>query len=123
MAGKPVISRVFGDEPKVPVGRQASVRQNSYPHPHVDPSLPLELFCLSLPLTCCSLDGIHRKRCFLAGKSGYIYFPTGGTREARVSLRGKQAGGTNRDRVGTRGEEKHVGQRAAWGLKEVTLAS
>lgn len=35
MAGKPVISRVFGDEPKVPVGRQAPVRQNSYPPPMV----------------------------------------------------------------------------------------
>lgn len=39
------------------------------PQPHLD-------LCPT-PLTCCSLDGIHRKRRFLTGKSGYIYSPTG----------------------------------------------
>lgn len=39
------------------------------------PSPHLEL--CPTPLTCCSLDGIHRKRRFLTGKSGYIYSPTG----------------------------------------------
>lgn len=67
----------------------------------------------ALVLTCCSLDGIHRKRCFLAGKSGYIYFPTGVKGEARWSTcRGKQAGGTNAVSVGvgTQGEERHTRQ-------------
>lgn len=39
------------------------------------PNTPLYL---SPPLTCCSLDGSHKKRCSSAGKSGYIYSPTGG---------------------------------------------
>ena len=89
VAGKPVVSRVLGDEPKVPAEGEQSVwagrglrplgrtpgpgLNHKHPEP-ARPPLPLS------PLTCCSLDGIHRKRCFLTGKSGYIYFPTGGRR-------------------------------------------
>lgn len=106
MAGKPVVSRVLSDKPKVPVGGQQSVwagwglrpprhmrgplscHNGSRPSPH--------LGLCSSPLTCCSLDGIHRKRCFLTGKSGYIYSPTGG----RVEEGGHQPAGGRGGRAG-----------------------
>ena len=75
----------------------------------IAPGHPLTFQSLSLPLTCCSLDGIHSKRCFLTGKSGYIYSPTEGRREAGVS--------------GIQGLQRSGGGGLGAGTGEVTLAS
>lgn len=123
MAGKPVISRVLGDEPKVPVGRQACVRQNSYPYPQWPKPSSGALLSAS-PTYLLFFGWYPQKEMFFSWKKWLHLFPyRRDKRNKTVSLQGKQAGGANREKVGTRGGEKHVGQRAGWGLKEVTLAS
>lgn len=59
-----------------------------------------------------------QKEMFFSWKKWLHLFPyRRDERSKTVSLHGKQAGGANRERVGTRGGKKHVGQRAGWGLK------